>query len=144
MEQWILFIFIAIIFFVLGQVFLKYDKNDGFVSCCFFTMSMGIVGLLTLLYLNQKRNESKKIFRDKSLIKYSILAGILFFFGNLCWIYSIKNAPSLALIRVIMAGGETLLLLLVGYLLFKQTINWKHFIGILLILSGVNVISMQQ
>lgn len=140
MELWVIFIFVAILFFVLGQVCLKYDKNDGVVSCCYFTMAMGIVGIFTLLFLTQF-NKVKLNFKDKSIFFYSVLAGILFFFGNLFWIYSIKTAPSLALIRVIMAGGETALLLLVGYMLFKQIITFKHFIGILLILAGVQTIS---
>ena len=61
---------------------------------------------------------------------------------NLLWILSIKSAPSLSLIRVIMAGGETLLLLIAGYLIFKEKIlSLKNILGILLILSGVYSIS---
>lgn len=136
MEDWVFYIWIAIVFFVIGQSCLKFDKNNALITCCFFTISMGILGLSTLIYLMAYNSE--KI----SISKYGLLAGILFFFGNLLWILSIKVAPSLSHIRVTMAGGETLLLLLSGYLLFKESIlTLNNIIGILLVLSGVYMIA---
>ena len=136
MKSWIFFVLLSVIFFVFGQVCLKYDKNDSIKSCCYFTISMGIVGAIVLMFINKmKKNKNNKV------AIYSIIAGVLFFFGNLFWIYSIKSSPSLALVRVFMAGGETILLLFAGYLFFKQYINVKSLIGILLILSGVHLIS---
>ena len=135
MRSWIYFTLIATLFFVIGQVSLKFDKNEAILICCYFSISMGIIGLLTLMYLYKK--EGKSVFSY-----YGIIAGIFFFFGNLLWILSIKSAPSLSLIRVIMAGGETLLLLIAGYLIFKEKIlSLKNILGILLILSCVYSIS---
>ena len=92
--------------------------------------------LLTLGYIYLKERKRQPI------SKYAIIAGILFFFGNLLWILSIKSAPSLSLIRVVMAGGETLLLLIAGYLLFRERImNIHNILGIALILSGVYLIA---
>lgn len=138
MEKWTIFIFISIIFFVLGQTFLKYDSNDGIISACYFTISMGVTGFLVLLYMIQN---NQNILNNN--IMFSLLAGIVFFFGNMFWIFSIKNAPSLSIIRTIMAGGETLLLLLVGYLVFKQTLTIQDLIGMVFILLGVNIISLK-
>ena len=138
MEKWTIFIFISIIFFVLGQTFLKYDSNDGIISACYFTISMGVTGFLVLLYMIQN---NQNILNNN--IMFSLLAGIVFFFGNMFWIFSIKNAPSLSVIRTIMAGGETLLLLLVGYLLFKQTLTIQDVIGMVFILLGVNIIYLK-
>ena len=136
MENWVIYIWVAIIFFVIGQSFLKFDKNNALITCCFFTISMGILGLSTLLYLMVSKSE------NVSLSRYGLLAGILFFFGNLLWILSIKVAPSLSHIRVTMAGGETILLLISGYLLFKERIlTINNIIGILLVLSGVYMIA---
>lgn len=136
MEKWILYIWVAIIFFVMGQVCLKYDNMNALTTCCYFTMAMGIVGLLTLGYISMKERKRQPI------SKYAIIAGILFFFGNLLWILSIKSAPSLSLIRVVMAGGETLLLLIAGYLLFRERVmNIHNILGIALILSGVYLIA---
>ena len=136
MDKWIIYIWIAIVFFVMGQVCLKYDKMNALTTCCYFTIAMGIIGLLTLGYIYLKERKRQPI------SKYAIIAGILFFFGNLLWILSIKSAPSLSLIRVVMAGGETLLLLIAGYLLFRERImNIHNILGIALILSGVYLIA---
>ena len=55
MEKWISYIWFAIVFFVMGQVCLKYDKLNALTTCCYFTIAMGIVGLLTLGYISIKR-----------------------------------------------------------------------------------------
>lgn len=135
MKLWMIYIFIATIFFVLGQFILKFDSNEAILTVCYFSISMGLTGLFCLMYLYK---QNKKI-----ISYYGILAGILFFFGNFLWILSIKNAPSLSLIRVIMAGGETLLLIIGGYLIFKEQIfSFYNMFGIGLILSGVFLISL--
>ena len=135
MKIWIMYIIIATLFFVLGQFILKFDSNKAILTVCYFSISMGLTGFFCLLYLYK---QNKKV-----ISYYGIIAGVLFFVGNFLWILSIKNAPSLALIRVIMAGGETLLLLIGGYLIFKEQIfSFNNIIGILLILSGVFLISI--
>lgn len=138
MEKWIIYIWIAIVFFVMGQLCLKSDKRDALSTCCHFSIAMGLVGLLTLGYMCVKERKRQPF----SVSKYAVMAGALFFFGNLLWIMSIKSAPSLSLIRVVMAGGETALLLLAGYLLFRERIlDLYNAIGIALILGGVYFIS---
>jgi multidrug transporter EmrE-like cation transporter len=136
MQNWIIYIWIAIVFFVMGQICLKYDKLDALTSCCYFTIAMGMVGLLTLgyKYIKERKREGPSM--------YAIIAGILFFFGNMLWIFSIKSAPSLSLIRIMMAGGETLLLLFASYIVFKEKIiSLVNAVGIALILAGVYLIS---
>lgn len=133
--DWRHYVLFSVLFFVIGQIFLKYDKNDAVVACCYFTISMGIVGLLTLMYLHQNRGA-------ETISYYGLMAGVVFFFGNLLWIMSIKSAPSLSLIRVLMAGGETLLLVLAGYLVFKErALSLSNIIGISLVLGGVYLIN---
>jgi drug/metabolite transporter (DMT)-like permease len=133
--MWKIFIFYSIILFVIGQIFLKYDsKNDSLINLSYFTITMGFFGLIYILYHKYYLKEKIKIHY------YSIIAGLVFFFGNLFWIKSIKNSPSLSNVRILMAGGETLLLLIVGYILFQQSISFKQILGIFLILSGIFII----
>ena len=140
MENWVKYVLFSILFFVSGQVALKYENSkNSLISCCYFTISMGIVGLLTLLFLLKREKMNKK---QENRIIYPIIAGIVFFFGNLFWVMSINNSPSLSLVRVIMAGGETLLLLIAGYLFFKQKLSLKDFIAILIILFGIFIINI--
>ena len=136
MELWILYVWIASIMFVSGQACLKMSKDDAIVSCCYFTMSMGIIGLLTLMFITHRKGELV-------ISKYGILAGILFFFGNLLWIKSIKTGVRLSFIRTMMAGSETLLLILLGYVLFNErTMSIYKLMGMTLVLSGVYLIGV--
>lgn len=135
MEKWIYYTLISTIFFVIGQVCLKFDDNDAILISCYFNISMGLLGLLTLLYLNNYN------LKKRSIAYYGIIAGIFFFLGNIYWINSIKSSPDLSLIRGIMAGSETLLLLIIGYLIFKQQISINNILGFFLIFSGIFLIS---
>ena len=73
MEKWIYYTLISTIFFVIGQVCLKFDDNDAILISCYFNISMGLLGLLTLLYLNNYN------LKKKSIAYYGIIAGIFFF-----------------------------------------------------------------
>ena len=83
MEHWVKYVLFSILFFVSGQVALKYENSkNSLISCCYFTISMGIVGLLTLLFLLKEKMNKKQ----ENRIIYPIIAGIVFFFGNLFWV----------------------------------------------------------
>ena len=106
--MWKTYVLISVLFFVIGQIFLKYDSNiNPIISLCFFTMIMGIMGLIYLLKHNKELNKKK-------IPYFSLLAGLVFFFGNMFWIKSIQKSPSLSNVRILMARSETLLLLISG------------------------------
>ena len=132
--NWKNYVLISVLFFVTGQVFLKYDSNvNPIISLCFFTIMMGILGLI---YLTKHSEELKK----EKIPYFSLIAGLVFFFGNMFWIKSIQKSPSLSNVRIIMAGGETILLLITGFLFFKQKITLKQLAGIIIILFGIKLV----
>ena len=132
--NWKNYVLISVLFFVTGQVFLKYDSNvNPIISLCFFTIIMGILGLIYLI------KHSEELKREK-IPYFSLIAGLVFFFGNMFWIKSIQNSPSLSNVRIIMAGGETILLLITGFLFFKQKITLKQLAGIIIILFGIKLV----
>lgn len=139
-------ILLGTIKFVFGQYFLKHAliKQNAFLETWIvFTFTMGIVGLLIYILLNYiEINNKEKIlnFKNKDMILNAIYAGIVFAFGNLFWIYSISANESLGGIRVIMAGIETFLLFLLGYLLFSEKFTFIKLIGILFILLGIYIV----
>lgn len=134
MENWIIYLSIGILFFVIGQIFLKYDKDESLLTTAYFSITIGVSGLILLLYeLSKEKMKNKKL----SISYYGVLAGLLFFLGQYFWILSIKKGPSLSIIRIFMAGGETLLLLLAGYLLFKEKLTIRVISGMILILFGL-------
>lgn len=135
--MWIYFLLLSILFFVGGQVMLRYDKGTSVLlsSSCFFMVS-GLLGLLLFLYYNtvHTANATTAVWKYSKL---GLLAGVCFFFGNLLWIYCIQNAPSLSLVRVIMAACETILLVIVGYLLFKEQLLVVNVVGFAVVLVGI-------
>lgn len=75
---------------------------------------------------------------------FPILAGILFFVGNLFWIYAISTSPSVSHVRTLMAGIETILLVLAGIYIFNNSENVirpLYITGIIMIIVGVMFVS---
>ena len=143
--MWLNTIFIATIFFILGQIFLRKsfeyntDKDMFLIITILFSLSIGIMSVLTTLFLlYSKKLNSINIINNMS-IRYSIIAGVLFFLGFIYWIRTIGTKESLGMIRVTMAGFETILLYLVSYMFFNDIITIKQFIGSILILLGIFV-----
>ena len=125
-------IFIATLFFVGTQAFLKnsFSKDDDFLTTTtFFALGFSLIAILSFLYFYNKKSLNYK----KEKVLYPLVAGILFFFGNLLWVFSISKKTPLSIIRVVMSGFETFLLILVGYILFSTTLQWKQIVGILLV-----------
>lgn len=134
----ILSILIGTSFFVAGQVYLRksFSKDQDFLhTWCVFSITMGLVALIVLLI-----PMNINILSDMKKNKNALIAGILFALGNLFWIYSISTKTSIGSIRTIMAGFETALLFLVGYLLFSETFDVKKIMGIIMVLLGIYLI----
>ena len=138
MEKWIISILVGVLFFVSGQVYLRksFDTDSNFfTTAIIFSLAIGATSLV-LLFLSQLHSPKLLIYNNSKLIN-AAMAGLLFFIGNLFWIYSISTKRSLGNIRVIMAGFETFMLFLVGYFYFNEIINSKQLMGALLILFGI-------
>jgi drug/metabolite transporter (DMT)-like permease len=138
MEKWIISILVGVLFFVSGQVYLRksFDTDSNyFTTAIIFSLAIGATSLV-LLFLSQLHSPELLMYNNSKLLN-AAMAGLLFFIGNLFWIYSISTKKSLGNIRVIMAGFETFMLFLVGYFYFNEIINSKQVIGALLILLGI-------
>ena len=132
-------IFIATLFFVGTQIFLKnsFSKdNDFLTTTTFFALGFSLIAVLSFFYLY---NQNSLNYKTEKVL-YPLVAGILFFFGNLLWVFSISKKTPLSIIRVVMSGFETFLLILVGYVLFSTTLHWKQITGILLVFLGIYII----
>ena len=104
---------------------------------------MGVSSLLILTFLNIiPENEiiNTKLIMTTPKIITAIIAGLFFFFGNAFWIYSISTKNPIGNIRTIMAGFETALLFIAGYLYFSEAMNLMQVGGVLLVVSGIYLI----
>ena len=135
----------ATLFFVLGQVLIKKSTTSSLHTAYLFSISIGLFGLIGLIL-------SSTIFKPTALNSKSssgstltllapILAGALFFFGNLLWIQAIHLAPNISHVRIVMAGLETALLALVAYYLFHQSVTQTQLVGMALIVCGIVLVA---
>ena len=140
---WIWSIVIGTVFFVLGQTFLRYAfqikprlNNTSLYAISFFSITMGILGLILLGILRWKTNEEL----NSKYVYNVVLAGTFFFIGNAFWLYSISSEKPLGIIRIVMAGWELLLLFAVGVLLLNDKITRSQVVGSILIFIGLSFI----
>tara|TARA_B110000305_G_scaffold205077_1_gene235050 strand:+ start:693 stop:1124 length:432 start_codon:yes stop_codon:yes gene_type:complete len=143
MKVWILSVLSATIFFVIGQIYLKKsfkNTSDFNITAVIFGLLIGIMALLYIILLKYRHAPLKY---DYDQIFNASIAGIMFFIGNLLWIYCISSKIQLGNIRTFMAGFEMFLLFSVGILLFKDSVKIIQIIGVLLTLLGIYCISYQ-
>lgn len=133
--NWVISIFIGTMFFVMGQICLRKSFELDNTLLQTFLLFTGTIGIMTIPFLFQHSLEKKQNWL------FPILAGLFFFIGNFFWIKTISSKESLGLIRVAMAGFETILLFFVSYLFFSDKITLYQFIGSLFILLGIALAS---
>lgn len=131
-------IFIGTLFFVTSQFFLKksFDHSDNYIRT-FLYFTLGITMMSIIGFIIQSENVITKL--DNQHYN-AFIAGIYFFIGLILWIYSISMKTKLGIIRTFMAGFETITLFGIGYLIFNETINITHAIGVMSILFGIFMI----
>ena len=140
--SWIMDIYIAVIFFVSGQVLIRKsftNNNDSQSVAIAFGTAFGIAAITFLFISNSIKSP---LFNNQNMTLQLIsatIAGALFFIGNLFWIRSISSKKPLGNIRVVMAGVETFILFFIGFILFKEIITIKQILGAALILSGIHI-----
>ena len=139
MDSKIQIISLAVCFYVIGQVLIKLDNNRSPVrTTCYLTISTGLIGALVLC--REWKNHKKDMSRE-GLDLLAILAGIFVFLGNLYWVKGIKSGIPLGHLRLLLTGLEVIFLLLVGYIYFKEDcLDFRHIIGMILVLMGVFLI----
>lgn len=148
-NAWVTAIFVAVLFFVVGQVYLRksFDKDSDYLTTwVLFSATVGICVIVSYITMNAysySTSLSEPIvlgLRNTTKIIDACIAGIFFGLGNLFWIYSISTKNPIGNIRTIMAGFETLCLFIAGYLVFSETIHCIQGLGVVLILGGIYLI----
>jgi drug/metabolite transporter (DMT)-like permease len=137
--NWLYSILIGTCFFIGGQLFLRktFEGNsslDYFNVSLWFSFTIGILSFFALAYewYQEQLTMDNRIWNP-------ILAGALFFIGFFFWIATISSKESLGMIRVAMAGFETVLLFLLSYLFFNDAITYKQMLGSVVILIGIGI-----
>ena len=137
--NWLYSILVGTCFFIGGQLFLRktFEENVSMNSVNVTLLFSSAIGILSLILLGYRWSNSTITFDER--IWNPILAGIMFFIGFFFWIATISSKESLGMIRVAMAGFETVLLFLLSYLFFSDVITYQQMIGSVIVLLGIAI-----
>lgn len=121
----------------------KYLTNTQFDYKILIAIIYILVGLAGLCFLFSQRNTSE----FKNVIKNAgIFIGVLLLisasfrvFGSIIIAKAIKIAPNIGYCHLIV-NLNVVISLIAGYFLFKQKINIKSFIGIIIALIGIGIV----
>ena len=121
----------------------KYLTNTEFDFKILLAIIYILVGVAGVIYLITQKNskEFKDVFKNAGLfIAVLLLISACFrIFGSFIIAKALKIAPNIGYCHLIV-NLNVVLSLLAGYFLFKQKINSKTFIGIIIALFGVGIV----
>tara|TARA_B100000902_G_scaffold399948_1_gene473897 strand:+ start:10315 stop:10767 length:453 start_codon:yes stop_codon:yes gene_type:complete len=121
----------------------KYLTNTEFDFKILLAIIYILVGVAGVIYLITQKNskEFKDIFKNAGFfIAVLLLVSACFrIFGSFIIAKALKIAPNIGYCHLIV-NLNVVLSLLAGYFLFKQKINTKTFIGIIIALFGVGIV----
>lgn len=72
-----------------------------------------------------------------------ILLGLAYLFLNIPYSILYSQSIAVAYVPIIVTGGMTILLGLVGYFFFHEPISWRFIVGALMVLGGMGIIVMK-
>ena len=103
-------------------------------------MSFIISSFIVLIYLPFDKTVINDIKKNIDLKDYLliILFSVVLIANRLSQVYVFKITPSIGISHLII-NANIIVSLLAGYFLFKQMINYKSFIGILITMIGLSI-----
>ena len=151
--MYIIFALVSAILLSFSDILTKYALNSGRSTFEYIFWSHGViylVGILILLFVlryrkiksltnNDTINEMLKIKFDKSRIAI-LLSGAIAFLALITIIYTFSISKNIGY-TVAIISSTALFSYIISYFLFNSKIDLKGLIGILLIISGVYLIS---
>ena len=140
-NSWIYLSFLATFITAIVVLFLKYIDTTKYDNIVFLNLTFVIAGLLSLIYLLCNFNKTKSILHN---FEYNIFYLVLFFaivliLNNIIIQYALKMSPNVGYCHLII-NLNIIITLIVGYFFFKQKINYKTLLGILITLLGASMV----
>ena len=140
-KLWIIFALLSMIVSALTTISLKMIDKSKYDNNIFIILTFIIMGFFSIIYLFLFKNDKNKIIKscDKQLIFFVILFGLLLICNNLCMQYAMEISPNIGYSHLII-NLNVIITLFASYFLFKQKINLKSFIGIIITLLGIAIV----
>ena len=137
---WVYLSFFATLITAISVIIMKYltDSKCNVKTLTF--MSFIISSLIVLIYIPFDKTVIDDIKKNIDLKDYLliILFSVVLIANRLSQVYVFKITPSIGISHLII-NANIIVSLLAGYFLFKQLINYKSFIGILITMIGLSI-----
>lgn len=137
---WIIFAFIAMFVSGVHTICLKYMNNKFTdIGLAFIFL---FAGFLSLLYILVNTNRLKNFFKQensKKVVLMALLIGIFIIIFNSSLLYSVNSSPKVSYCLLIV-NLNIIIALIISYFLFKERLNFKTFLGMLLSIIGLSIV----
>ena len=120
--------------------YLTSTKFDFKILLAIIYILVGVAGVIYLI-MNRNSKELKDVLKNAGLfiVVLLIISSCFRIFGSFIIAKALKIAPNIGYCHLIV-NLNVVLSLIAGYFLFKQKINSKTFVGILIALLGVGIV----
>lgn len=137
---WVYLSFFTMLITAISVIIMKYLTESKCNVKTLTFMTFIISSLLVLIYIPFDKNVINDIKKNIDLKDYLliILFSVLLIANKLSQVYVFKITPSIGISHLII-NANIIVSLLAGYFLFKQMINYKSFIGILITMIGLSI-----
>jgi len=141
-EPWILYAIINAFLTSFGLTNYKYLTHFSPDMSITLAVCFTVIGVFASIYLLANKEKLIKLFTKNNTSKLAFHIGlfaILLILTRYVFFKSVNTTPNIGYAHMIV-NLNVLVTFVLGYLLFKQKINYKTFFGVLLCLSGLFII----
>ena len=139
--NWILLAALSMIITSISCVSLKYISSTQYNDNTVLAITFIIMGILSAIYLVINIKDTKQFCKhcNLSFIIFVVFFAFILVINNYIMNKAFKVSPNIGYSHMII-NLNVILSLLAGYFLFKQNVNAKSLIGIIIALIGVFII----
>ena len=141
-NTWIFFALIAMLLSSLHTICLKFVKKDNNYVDIGLALIFLFVGLFSLVYIMLNLKNLTMFFNQKhskDIIYLSLFIAFTIIGFNTSLLFSLNETPKTSYCLLII-NLNIILTLLLSYYLFKEKMNYKSLIGILISLIGLSIV----
>jgi drug/metabolite transporter (DMT)-like permease len=141
-NSWIFLAFLSTIITALGTIGLKFIDNSKYNNNLFLALTFIAMGIITFCYMFFNSDAKNILIKncDISLIFFVILYAVILILTYLVMQYAFKISPNIGYSHIII-NLNVIITVIASYYLFKQKLDLRCLIGIIISLIGISIIA---
>ena len=141
-NNWIILALLSTLITAIGTIGLKVIDNSKYDNNLFLALTFIFMGIFSIFYLISNNKLKTKLLTscDKYLIFFVLLFAVLLILNNIVMQYAFKISPNIGYSHIII-NLNVIITVLAAYYLFKQNLDLRCVIGIIISLIGISIIA---